>query len=75
MLERTERVRKIWIKDYERERRGKLVSVIPHIMAYSMGFWTGTLGHGIYFWASTVVISLLIWKGLRYLRDVYKINI
>jgi hypothetical protein len=75
MLERTEEVKRIWIKQYEMERRGKVSTLIGSIMAYSIGFWSGSIGHTVNFMFITIAISIAIWYGLRYLRTVYKINI
>lgn len=75
MIERTERVKNIWIKEYERERRGKIIAIIPTVTAYSVGFWSGSLGNGVWFWIITVFVSVCLWYGFRYLRTVYKINI
>jgi len=75
MIERTNAVKDIWIKDYEKKRRSRIISIIPPLMGYSFGFWAGGIGHTIGFWLFTVIISLALWLFFRYLRDVYKMNI
>lgn len=75
MAIRTKAVKDIWIKEYEMERRGKIIAIIPTAMAYSLGFWSGSLGHGKGFWFITLCISIALWYFFGYLRRVYKINI
>lgn len=74
LMERTNAVKDIWIKQYERDRRGKLIAILPTITAYSIGFWGGSLGHSKLFWLETIIISLLCWRLLRFLRVNYKLN-
>ncbi len=75
IVQRMNKVKAIWIKDYERERRGKLIAILPTMAAYSIGFWSGSLGHGAFLWLETIIISICVWRVFKLLREVYKINI
>jgi hypothetical protein len=75
LTKRTLVVKDLWIKEYERERRGKLISVLPVTIGYCVGFWSGSIGHTILFLIWTILVSWSIWLGLRFLREAYKINI
>jgi hypothetical protein len=75
MLERADEVKRIWIKQYERERRSKISSLLTTMVAYCIGFWSGSIGHTVNFMFVTLAISVVVWYGLRYLRVNYKINI
>jgi hypothetical protein len=75
MMKQAEQIRQIWIKEYERDRRGKIVTILPILTAYSIGFWAGAVNHSIGKWLFSVVLSFAFWYGFRYIRSVFKLNI
>jgi len=75
MIERMDHVRAVWIAEYEAKKQGKFQALIPTIISYSIGYWSGSYGRGATFWLTTVLISIVIWYGFRWLKKIYKINL